>query len=100
MSHFTPLGCPKVLVSFLNIIELISAFLRPLTLALRLRMKMTAGHILITLLSTCVTLCFLKVKVLFFFCLIILSFFFVFEAGICVIQSFIFSLLGVHYLEG
>ena len=50
-AHLTPEGSPLFLVPLLNLIELVSKVIRPLTLTLRLCIKMTTGHILLNLLS-------------------------------------------------
>ena len=43
-SFFVPAGAPKVLIPFLIIIEVISYFVRPVSLAVRLFANMLAGH--------------------------------------------------------
>jgi F-type H+-transporting ATPase subunit a len=50
LGHLTPRFSPLWLVPLLKIVELVSKFVRPLTLSLRLRIKMTTGHIFIRLL--------------------------------------------------
>ena len=57
-SHMTPQGSPRYLAPILNIIELVSKIIRPLTLALRLGIKMTTGHVLIALMRTSTCLVF------------------------------------------
>src|SRR5437773_9423255 len=52
VSHLVPQGRPLGLAAFLSIVELISKVIRPLTLALRLRIKITTGHIFISLISS------------------------------------------------
>ena len=46
-SFFVPQGAPKVLIPFLIIIEVISYFVRPVSLSVRLFANMLAGHILL-----------------------------------------------------
>ena len=43
-SFFVPAGAPKVLVPFLAVIEVISYFMRPVSLSVRLFANMLAGH--------------------------------------------------------
>ena len=43
-SFFVPQGAPKVLIPFLIIIEVISYFVRPVSLSVRLFANMLAGH--------------------------------------------------------
>ena len=43
-SFFVPAGAPKVLIPFLIVIEVISYFVRPVSLSVRLFANMLAGH--------------------------------------------------------
>ena len=43
-SFFVPPGAPKVLIPFLIVIEVISYFVRPVSLSVRLFANMLAGH--------------------------------------------------------
>merc|ERR1712196_435700 len=43
-SFFVPAGAPKVLIPFLILIEVISYFVRPISLSVRLFANMLAGH--------------------------------------------------------
>ena len=51
LAHLTPLGTPYVLIPFMVIIELVRRFMRPLTLSIRLAANLTAGHLLIALIT-------------------------------------------------
>jgi F-type H+-transporting ATPase subunit a len=46
-SFFVPAGAPKVLIPFLIVIEVISYFVRPVSLSVRLFANMLAGHTLL-----------------------------------------------------
>jgi F-type H+-transporting ATPase subunit a len=48
-AHLLPTGTPIFLWGVLPLIELISQFLRPITLTLRLRANLIAGHVLVFL---------------------------------------------------
>jgi len=98
MCHLTPLGSPGYLASILNLIEIVRNFIRPLTLALRLGIKMTTGHVLIRLIRTRARVCIFSSKMLLIPLLFILRGYLLFEMGICFIQGFVFSLLKVQYL--
>nr|YP_009918952.1 ATP synthase F0 subunit 6 [Eubranchipus grubii]QMP96532.1 ATP synthase F0 subunit 6 [Eubranchipus grubii] len=51
LAHLVPLGTPPILMPFMVIIELVSNFIRPITLSVRLAANMIAGHLLLTLLG-------------------------------------------------
>ncbi|KAF0148291.1 MAG: ATP synthase subunit a [Ignavibacteria bacterium] len=74
-----------------------SVFIRPLTLVLRLCANMLAGHVIITVFSGLFLYVFFSSVfssfLLFFFCLV----FFLFEVGVCVVQSVVFVLLLHRY---
>ena len=44
LTFFVPPGAPKVLIPFLIIIEVVSYFVRPVSLSVRLFANMLAGH--------------------------------------------------------
>ena len=96
-SYMTPQGSPIYLAPILKVIELVRKVIRPLTLALRLGINMTTGHVLIALMRTRLS-CFWSVKVLFFLLSFIVMGYLLFEVGICFIQGFVFSLLRAQYL--
>nr|ABK79934.1 ATP synthase F0 subunit 6 [Tigriopus californicus] len=93
LGHFVPEGAPMVLGPFMVLIEITSNVIRPLTLAVRLFANLTAGHILVVLLSsTCgglMTFAGLGVLVLLF----------VLELAVCVIQGYVFSTLNILYFS-
>nr|ACM77763.1 ATP synthase F0 subunit 6 [Wallacidia oculata] len=51
LSHLTPSNTPPILIPFMVIIELISTIIQPLTLSIRLTANITAGHIMMVLIS-------------------------------------------------
>nr|YP_010736703.1 ATP synthase F0 subunit 6 [Charinus ferreus]WEM34687.1 ATP synthase subunit 6 [Charinus ferreus]WEM34700.1 ATP synthase subunit 6 [Charinus ferreus] len=55
-SHLVPLGTPTYLASFMICVETISNLIRPITLSVRLSANMIAGHLIMTLLSSCFSL--------------------------------------------
>lgn len=89
-SNFTPSGCPDYLAPLLSIIEIVSMFIRPLTLSLRLRINITTGHVFISLMGVSRKL--LKLVI------ILMWGYLIFEVGIRFIQGFVFSLLTSQYL--
>jgi ATP synthase subunit 6 len=99
-SHLTPQGAPLPLVFILNIIELVSNLIRPLTLTLRLCIKMTTGHILLKLLK--LTSGFLLVRSRWISVIILImfvGFYYLFEMVICFIQATVYRLLMSQYLK-
>jgi len=100
IKSYTPQGSPNFLVPLLKFIEVISKFIRPLTLTLRLCIKMTTGHILLNLLS--LRFCFNLVNTswfIIFVLIILIRFYLIFEIGICLIQGIVFNLLLRSYSE-
>lgn len=51
LSHAIPEGSPLGLIWFLFLIEIVRSFIRPMTLIIRLLANITAGHLLLILLS-------------------------------------------------
>ena len=83
--HFIPFSCPLSLSVFLFLIEVVSLFIRPLTLALRLGAKITSGHIILGMTMRTV---------------ILSPFFYFFEIFVCLIQRYIFvTLVYVYSVE-
>jgi len=95
--HFTPLGRPIGLSFSLNYIEWVRVFIRPLTLSLRLAVKIRTGHVFIRLLRTGVLIGSFNIGLIVllfsFFCYIF------FEIFVRFIQGFVFSLLLVQYAD-
>ena len=97
LSHMTPQGSPLLLAPILNLIEIVSLFIRPLTLSLRLSINMTTGHILISLLRTAVGVRFFS-SFTFILLVFLIRGYLLFELGICAIQGLVFRLLRSQYL--
>nr|AGN71146.1 ATP synthase F0 subunit 6 [Dendrobates auratus]ASV48048.1 ATP synthase F0 subunit 6 [Dendrobates auratus] len=99
LGHFLPEGTPTPLIPVLIIIETISLFIRPLALGVRLTANLTAGHLLIQLISTA-TLALLfsspLVSSLTFITLMLLT---ILEIAVAMIQAYVFVLLLSLYLQ-
>nr|URX56590.1 ATP synthase F0 subunit 6 [Pennella sp. (in: crustaceans)] len=95
-AHLVPEGAPVGLAPFLVIIELISNFIRPLTLSVRLMANMVAGHLLLSLLGLSFNLE-LPVSAL----LVMLGMLFLggLELGVSLIQAYVFTLLNSLYVK-
>nr|YP_009003681.1 ATP synthase F0 subunit 6 [Iwatanemertes piperata]AHB53106.1 ATP synthase F0 subunit 6 [Iwatanemertes piperata] len=95
-----PAGAPSVLNPFLVLVETVSLIVRPVTLSVRLAANMGAGHIVLSLLGS-----YLSAGAFTYSFLVVLSmvfvdvFYFMFEVGICLIQSYIFFLLLNLYAD-
>lgn len=92
LSHLVPQGTPIYLVLFLFLIEIIRNFIRPITLTVRLVANITAGHLLITLLSELV---FSYLTTSFFYMLLNVA-----EFAVAIIQGYIFvTMLRLYYQD-
>lgn len=96
LSHFQPIGSPAPLNPFLCLIELVRNLVRPITLAVRLAANLRTGHIMLTLLGTAFT----KASLIMLPIILILgTFYTIFEIAICIIQTYIFTLLPTLYTD-
>nr|QUJ18212.1 ATP synthase protein 6 [Halidesmus scapularis] len=99
LGHLLPEGTPTLLIPVLIIIETISLFIRPLALGVRLTANLTAGHLLIQLISTASfvllplmpTIALLTSMLLFLLTLL--------EVAVAMIQAYVFVLLLSLYLQ-
>nr|YP_220620.1 ATP synthase F0 subunit 6 [Sundasalanx mekongensis]BAD89233.1 ATPase subunits 6 [Sundasalanx mekongensis] len=99
LGHLLPEGTPVPLIPVLIIIETISLFIRPLALGVRLTANLTAGHLLIQLISTAVfvllplmpPVAILTASVLFLLTIL--------EVAVAMIQAYVFVLLMSLYLQ-
>nr|QVY59250.1 ATP synthase F0 subunit 6 [Liobagrus hyeongsanensis] len=99
LGHLLPEGTPVLLIPILIIIETISLFIRPLALGVRLTANLTAGHLLIQLISTAtITLIptMTTVAALTATLLVLLT---LLEVAVAVIQAYVFVLLLSLYLQ-
>nr|YP_010956528.1 ATP synthase F0 subunit 6 [Physiculus nematopus]WMY89621.1 ATP synthase F0 subunit 6 [Physiculus nematopus] len=99
LGHLLPEGTPTLLIPVLIIIETISLFIRPLALAVRLTANLTAGHLLIHLISsgTFIMLSMMpSVAILTAALLLVLT---LLEVAVAMIQAYVFVLLLSLYLQ-
>nr|CAP12690.1 ATPase subunit 6 [Strongylocentrotus pallidus] len=98
LSHLVPQGTPSVLIPLMVWIETLSLFAQPIALGLRLAANLTAGHLLIFLLSTAIWMLssslIVSVPILIIFILL-----FVLEIGVACIQAYVFTALIHFYLQ-
>ncbi len=96
ITHLVPNRTPIPLSPFIVLIETISNIIRPLTLSVRLRANIIAGHLILTLLRSVRELSikyyFISLPVL--LCLIIL------ESAVAIIQRYVFiTLISLYFSE-
>nr|ARX96657.1 ATP synthase F0 subunit 6 [Eucera floralia] len=94
--HLVPLNTPMMLMNFMVLIELISNFIRPWTLAIRLTANLIAGHLLLTLLGTFMSNLFIPFILLMIF---IQNLLMILEISMAFIQSYVFSILSILYFS-
>nr|AGN71068.1 ATP synthase F0 subunit 6 [Cardioglossa leucomystax] len=99
LAHFLPEGTPKPLIPALIIIETISLFIRPLALGVRLTANLTAGHLLIHLISMATQAMMsisIPIAAMTFIVLVLLT---ILEVAVAMIQAYVFVLLLSLYLQ-
>jgi ATP synthase subunit 6 len=97
LSHLLPFGAPLSLSLVLPLIEGLSQILRPLTLCVRLRTNLSAGHIMLFIFSYFTTLMAASSSLFMGICLVILI---ILEGFISLLQAYIFvTLLSLYFLE-
>ena len=89
-----PLGTPGALIPFMVVIELLRSTIRPLTLAIRLRANMIAGHLLLALLGGSIKILRFSVSVRVILSQIPLL---ILERAVALIQAYVFIILITLY---
>nr|UPP55909.1 ATP synthase F0 subunit 6 [Brisinga sp. SS-2022] len=97
LSHLVPQGTPNYLIPLMVIIETLSLFAQPIALGLRLAANLTAGHLLIFLLSTAIWTLSNNTLVA-SITLVIFILLFLLEIGVACIQAYVFTSLIHFYL--
>lgn len=99
-SMFMPTGAPLSLSPLLIAIEIVSNISRPVALGMRLAANLTAGHILLAILSDfgC-KLLFYSWSIVNLFPIFIIIFMTTLEIAVLVIQAYVFTLLSMIYLR-
>nr|ABO38939.1 ATPase subunit 6 [Sciades guatemalensis] len=99
LGHLLPEGTPTLLIPVLIIIETISLFIRPLALGVRLTANLTAGHLLIQLISTATITLMPLMTTVATFTAILLVLLTLLEIAVAFIQAYVFVLLLSLYLQ-
>nr|AUN45263.1 ATP synthase F0 subunit 6 [Petronia petronia] len=99
LGHLLPEGTPTPLIPALILIETTSLLIRPLALGVRLTANLTAGHLLIQLISTATTALFSTMPVVSLLTLLVLFLLTILEVAVAMIQAYVFVLLLSLYLQ-
>nr|YP_005088443.1 ATP synthase F0 subunit 6 [Trypauchen vagina]AEW48454.1 ATP synthase F0 subunit 6 [Trypauchen vagina] len=99
LAHFLPEGTPIPLIPVLIIIETISLFIRPLALGVRLAANLTAGHLLMHLISTAAYSLLCVMPTVAILTTIVLFLLTILEVAVAMIQAYVFVLLLSLYLQ-
>nr|YP_010443041.1 ATP synthase F0 subunit 6 [Araeosoma owstoni]UTD49291.1 ATP synthase F0 subunit 6 [Araeosoma owstoni] len=98
LSHLVPQGTPSYLIPLMVWIETLSLLAQPIALGLRLAANLTAGHLLIFLLSTAIWLLspnpLISIPIFIIFVLL-----FILEIAVACIQAYVFTALVHFYLQ-
>nr|ACC78358.1 adenosine triphosphatase 6 [Laniarius major] len=99
LGHLLPEGTPTPLIPALIVIETISLLIRPLALGVRLTANLTAGHLLIQLISTATITLMPMLPAVSILTLLILLLLTILEVAVAMIQAYVFVLLLSLYLQ-
>nr|QOI74306.1 ATP synthase F0 subunit 6 [Caiman yacare]QYA18217.1 ATP synthase F0 subunit 6 [Caiman yacare] len=99
LAHLLPEGTPTPLIPILILIETISLLIRPVALAVRLTANLTAGHLLIQLLSIATMNLWSIMPPLSLLTLTTLTLLLLLEFAVAMIQAYVFVLLLSLYLQ-
>nr|NP_203719.1 ATP synthase F0 subunit 6 [Pantodon buchholzi]BAB64395.1 ATPase subunits 6 [Pantodon buchholzi] len=99
LAHMLPTGTPGPLIPVLIIIETISLFIRPIALGVRLTANLTAGHLLIQLISMATFVMLFMSPAVSAITMILLFLLSILELAVAIIQAYVFVLLLSLYLQ-
>nr|YP_010000864.1 ATP synthase F0 subunit 6 [Daphoenositta chrysoptera]QOD96789.1 ATP synthase F0 subunit 6 [Daphoenositta chrysoptera] len=99
LGHLLPEGTPTPLIPALILIETTSLLIRPLALGVRLTANLTAGHLLIQLISTATVALFSTMPMISLLTLLVLFLLTILEVAVAMIQAYVFVLLLSLYLQ-
>nr|AKA97960.1 ATPase subunit 6 [Dendrocopos noguchii]AKA97974.1 ATPase subunit 6 [Dendrocopos noguchii]BCD56056.1 ATP synthase subunit 6 [Dendrocopos noguchii] len=99
LGHLLPEGTPTPLIPALILIETTSLLIRPLALGVRLTANLTAGHLLIQLISTASAALLTIMPTVSILTTIILLLLTILEVAVAMIQAYVFVLLLSLYLQ-
>nr|QHO63853.1 ATP synthase F0 subunit 6 [Geukensia demissa] len=107
LASYVPESCPSFITAFMVVVESLSNFMRPFTLTMRLIFNLATGQVVLSLSSdtACAALVHHSASFTSFYheliftsiLFTVLSFFYFFEIGVSILQSYIFCLLLCMY---
>lgn len=99
LGHTLPEGTPTLLIPIIIVIDTISLIIRPIALGVRLTANLTAGHLLMKLISLTVLSASSTMPSLSFLLSITLIVFIILEIAVAIIQAYVFVILLSLYLQ-
>nr|AMR36549.1 ATP synthase F0 subunit 6 [Eremias grammica] len=99
LGHLLPEGTPTPLIPMLIVIETTSLFIRPIALGVRLTANLTAGHLLMQLISTATLATINTLTLASSMALATLILLSCLEMAVALIQAYVFTLLLTLYLQ-
>nr|AGA83683.1 ATP synthase subunit 6 [Camaroptera superciliaris] len=99
LGHLLPEGTPTPLIPALVLIETTSLLIRPIALGVRLTANLTAGHLLIQLISTATITLMSTMPMVSLLTFMILFLLTILEVAVAMIQAYVFVLLLSLYLQ-
>nr|YP_010363753.1 ATP synthase F0 subunit 6 [Trichiurus brevis]UNZ13106.1 ATP synthase F0 subunit 6 [Trichiurus brevis] len=99
LGHLLPEGTPTPLIPVLIIIETVSLFIRPFALGVRITANLTAGHLLIHLISAGVWALLYMMPPIALISMVVLFLLSILEVAVAIIQAYVFVLLLSLYLQ-
>nr|ACI31744.1 ATP synthase F0 subunit 6 [Pheucticus melanocephalus] len=99
LAHLLPEGTPTPLIPALILIETTSLLIRPLALGVRLTANLTAGHLLIQLISTATMTLMSTMPMVSLLTFLVLFLLTILEVAVAMIQAYVFVLLLSLYLQ-
>nr|USH58323.1 ATP synthase F0 subunit 6 [Podargus papuensis] len=99
LGHMLPEGTPTLLIPALIMIETTSLLIRPLALGVRLTANLTAGHLLIQLISTAAITLLPTMPTISLLTSLVLLLLTILEMAVAMIQAYVFTLLLSLYLQ-
>nr|YP_003002169.1 ATP synthase F0 subunit 6 [Hemidactylus frenatus]ACS37288.1 ATP synthase F0 subunit 6 [Hemidactylus frenatus] len=99
LAHMLPLGTPGPLIPALILIETVSLLIRPLALGVRLTANLTAGHLLMTLISLTALKMLSLAPPIAILTTTLLALLACLELAVAIIQAYVFTLLVSLYLQ-
>nr|YP_008815340.1 ATP synthase F0 subunit 6 [Trimeresurus albolabris]AGW46810.1 ATP synthase F0 subunit 6 [Trimeresurus albolabris] len=99
LAHLLPEGSPTPLIPFMILIETISLLMRPIALGVRLTANITAGHLLMTMVSSATINLISTYTPISSTMLVLLFLLTLLELAVACIQAYVFVLLVILYLQ-